>query len=134
MLFLCIKEAKVRLLEDSNSTCQHGPLLPPFVVSTWFPFSMFSNWWYKFQSSFSHFNKEKVKERRKKERLLPKSALSKELWGVSIMMQWKQIWLVSGRMWVWPMALLSELRIWCCHEQWCRLQLTLSLGTSTCWP
>ena len=25
-------------------------------------------------------------------------------------------------MWVWSLALLSVLRIWCCHELWCRSQ------------
>ena len=56
------------------------------------------------------------------------------------------------RMWVWSMASLSGLKLWCCHELWCRLKrqlgphaavavaqagsyssdLTLSLGTSIC--
>ena len=49
---------------------------------------------------------------------------------------WTQ--LVSKRMWVQSLALLSGLRIWHCLELWCRLQLqfqfnsTSSLGTSIC--
>ena len=30
-------------------------------------------------------------------------------------------WLVTMRMWVWSLALLSGLRIQCCHELWCRM-------------
>ena len=67
-------------------------------------------------------------------------------------MQWKQIRPVSMRMWVRTLALLSGLRIWHCHELWCRSQTwlgshvavvvalacsyrsnsTSSLGTSIC--
>ena len=65
---------------------------------------------------------------------------------------WLRIWLVSIRMWVWSLVLLSGLRIWCCLKLQHRWQmwlgsgisvamayvgsyssdLTLSLGTSTC--
>ena len=27
-----------------------------------------------------------------------------------------------------PLALLSGIRIWCCHEVWCRLQIRLGSG------
>ena len=58
--------------------------------------------------------------------------------------------LVSMRMWVWSLTSISGLRIWCCHELWCRSQKQLvscsavavvwagssdssrSLGTSIC--
>ena len=72
--------------------------------------------------------------------------------GVSVVAQQKRIWLVSMRMRVWFLASLSGLRIWHCHELFCRSQtqlrsgvavamvytgscssvLTPSLGTSTC--
>ena len=29
---------------------------------------------------------------------------------------------ITMRTWVWSLASLSGLRIWCCHELWCRLQ------------
>ena len=41
------------------------------------------------------------------------------------MEQWKHIQLVSMRMWVQSLALLSGLRIWGCCELWCRLQMRL---------
>ena len=37
-------------------------------------------------------------------------------------------WLVSMRMWVWPLTLLSGVRIQCCHELWCR-----SRGSNLVW-
>ena len=39
------------------------------------------------------------------------------------------------RRWVWSLASLSELRIWCCCELWysCSSDLTPSLGTFMCW-
>ena len=69
--------------------------------------------------------------------------------GISVMAQWKQIWLGSMRMQVQSLALLSGLRIWHCHELWCRSHLAWicvavsvagsyssnsasSLGTSIC--
>ena len=48
--------------------------------------------------------------------------------GVPIVAQWKQIQLVSKRMWVWPLALLSGLRIRCCLEPWCRSQTLIRYG------
>ena len=61
------------------------------------------------------------------------------------------VWLASMRMQVWSLALFSGLKIWCCHELWCRFAdsawiwhccgcgcrpvataLTPSLGTSIC--
>ena len=41
------------------------------------------------------------------------------------MAQWKWIRLVSTRMWVWSLALLSGLRIRLSHELWCRSQTWL---------
>ena len=40
--------------------------------------------------------------------------------GVPIVAQQKQIWLASMMTWVRSLGSLSELRIWCCHELWCR--------------
>ena len=71
---------------------------------------------------------------------------------VPIVAQWVTTRLVFMRMWVWSLALISGLRIWSCHELWCRLytwlrsglamavakagscrsNLTPSLGTSIC--
>ena len=45
--------------------------------------------------------------------------------GVPIVVQWKRIWLVSMRMQVWSLALLSGLGIWHCSELWCRSQTLL---------
>ena len=42
--------------------------------------------------------------------------------GVHIVAQWEQIWLVSMRWQVWSLALPSGLRIWHCHERWCKPQ------------
>ena len=36
----------------------------------------------------------------------------------------------SMRMWVWSLASLSRLRIWCCHELWRRSQTRLGSGVS----
>ena len=41
------------------------------------------------------------------------------------MVQQKQIQLISTRMWVQSLALLSGSGIWHCHELWCRLQTQL---------
>ena len=43
--------------------------------------------------------------------------------GVPTMARQKQIYLVSMRTQVQSLASLSELRIWCCHELWCRSQM-----------
>ena len=48
--------------------------------------------------------------------------------GVPIVAQWKQTQLVSMRMQVRSLALLSELRILRCPELWCRLQTWLGCG------
>ena len=45
--------------------------------------------------------------------------------GVPIVAQWKQIWLVTMRLRVRTLALLSGLRIRHCHELWCRSQAWL---------
>ena len=42
--------------------------------------------------------------------------------GVPVVVQWKRIWLVSIRMQVRSLTLLSGLRIRRCHDLWCRLQ------------
>jgi len=49
---------------------------------------------------------------------------------VSIMVQWKQIWLGTMRLQVWSLALLSGLRIGHCHELWCRSQTLFRSGVS----
>ena len=41
------------------------------------------------------------------------------------MAQQKQIGLATMRSQVRSLASLSGLRIWCCHELWCRLQMRL---------
>ena len=48
--------------------------------------------------------------------------------GVSVVAQWKQIQLGAMRLWVQSLASLSELRIRCCSELWCRLQTRLGSG------
>ena len=45
--------------------------------------------------------------------------------GVPVMAQWKRIPLVSMRMWVPSLTLLSGLRIWHSCELWCSLQMWL---------
>ena len=45
--------------------------------------------------------------------------------GVPVMAQWKQIRLGTMRLRVHPLALLSGLGIWHCHELWCRSQMRL---------
>ena len=47
---------------------------------------------------------------------------------VPVMAQQLQTWLVAMRMRVPFLALLRELRIWCCSELWCRLQMWLRSG------
>ena len=42
--------------------------------------------------------------------------------------QQRQMQLVSMRMWVGPLALLSELGIWHCCELWRRLEIQLGFG------
>ena len=46
-------------------------------------------------------------------------------WGVPIVVQQKRIRLGNIRLWVRSLASLSGLRIWCCHELWCRSQMRL---------
>ena len=53
--------------------------------------------------------------------------------GVPAVPQWKQIWLVSMRMQVQSLVLLSGLRIWYCRELWCRLQMQLDLALLWLW-
>ena len=50
------------------------------------------------------------------------------LQGVPAMAQWKQIQLETMRLWVQFLALLSGLRIWHCHELWCRSKMRLGSG------
>ena len=49
------------------------------------------------------------------------------------MVQWKQIWLVSMRTQVPSLASLSGLRVWCCHELWCRLKTWLRSCIALVW-
>ena len=46
--------------------------------------------------------------------------------GVPIAAQWKQIQLISMRMWVQSLVLLSKSGIWRCCELWCTLKMQLS--------
>ena len=48
--------------------------------------------------------------------------------GVPIMVQWKRIWLGTMRLRVQSLASLSGLRIWHCHELWCRSQTRFTSG------
>ena len=45
--------------------------------------------------------------------------------GVPVLAQQKQIQLGIMKLWVQSLALLSGLRIWCCHELWCKSQTWL---------
>ena len=54
-----------------------------------------------------------------------KTEVYKAMVGVSIVEQWKWIWLGTMRLQVWFLTSLSELRIWHCHELWCRSQTSL---------
>ena len=51
--------------------------------------------------------------------------LKKKKSGIPILTRWRQIWLVTMRMWVCSLALLSGLSIWHCCELWCKLQTWL---------
>jgi len=51
-------------------------------------------------------------------------------YGFPIMAQWKLIWLVCMRTQVWSLALLSRLRIQCCHELWYKFQMLLRSGVA----
>ena len=46
------------------------------------------------------------------------------------MAQWKWIWLVSMRMWVWSLVLLNGSGIQHCHELWCRSLVPLRSGVA----
>ena len=50
------------------------------------------------------------------------------------MAQQKLIWLVSMRTQVWSLASLRRLRIQCCHDLWCRLQMPLGSRIALIWP
>ena len=54
----------------------------------------------------------------------------KEILGVAIVAQWKQIQLGTIRLWVRSLASLSGLRIQRCHELWYRLQTGLLSGVA----
>ena len=51
--------------------------------------------------------------------------LKRHLQGVPTVAQWKWIWLATMRLQVQSLVSLSGLRVWCCHELWCRLQTWL---------
>ena len=52
------------------------------------------------------------------------------LFGVPVVVQWKQIWLGAMRLWVQSLASLSGFRIRHCHELWCRSQTQLGSGAA----
>ena len=49
---------------------------------------------------------------------------------VPLVLQRKQIELGTMRLRVQSLASLSGLRIWCCHELWCRSQMRLRSGVA----
>ena len=53
--------------------------------------------------------------------------------GVPAVAQWKGIWLVSMRMWVQLLALLSGSGIWRCCELWCRSRCGLNPSLLWLW-
>ena len=55
--------------------------------------------------------------------------MSKENIGVPVVAQWKQIWLVTMRLQVQSLALLSGLEIQHCHE-WAEVQATDVAGSA----
>ena len=52
----------------------------------------------------------------------------KKQWGVSVVVQQKQIQLGTMKLWVQSLALISGLRFWRGHELWCRSQMWLRSG------
>ena len=50
--------------------------------------------------------------------------------GVCIAVHQKQIRLGTMKLQVRSLTLLSELRVWRCHELWCRLQMQLASGVA----
>ena len=50
--------------------------------------------------------------------------VKRQMTGVPIVTQWKQIWLGTMRLWIRSLASLSELRILCYHELWCKCRLS----------
>ena len=54
----------------------------------------------------------------------------KENMGVPIVVQRKRIRLGTMRLRAWSLASLSGLRIWRCHELWCRSQMRLRSGVA----
>ena len=48
-------------------------------------------------------------------------------WGVPTVVQWKQIQLVSMRVWVQSLASLSGLNIWHCRELWLRSHVDVAV-------
>jgi len=56
--------------------------------------------------------------------------LWKGCFGVPVVAQWKWIWLGTMTLQVLTRTLLSGLRIWCCHELWCRSQTCFGSGVA----
>ena len=44
------------------------------------------------------------------------------------MAQWKRVRLGTMRLWAWSLASLSGLKIWRCHELWCRPVAVAPIG------
>ena len=63
-------------------------------------------------------------------KLSKRKAIIKIREGVPIVAQWYRSQLVSMRMRVWSLASLSGLKIWRCHELWCRSQTQLGSGVA----
>ena len=54
--------------------------------------------------------------------------IKKKVVGVPVVAQWKRIQLVSMRVWVRSLALLSGIRLWPCPELQCVSQMLLGFG------
>ena len=54
--------------------------------------------------------------------------------GAPSVVHWKQIQLGTIRLWVQALSLLSGLRIWHCHELWCRSQMWLGSDVAVAVP
>ena len=78
---------------------------------------------YQMQKAMSHYG---FQSKAAKSDVL--SSIINILSRVPVVMQWKWIRLGTTRLWVRSVATLSELRIRCCHELWCRSQTRLGSG------
>ena len=73
------------------------------------------------------------KKKRKKNFFLSCLILKFFIAGIPVMAQQKRVQIESMRMWVRSLASLSGLRIWHCHELWCRSQMRRSSDLALMW-